>query len=205
MSTKPKLVAIVGGSGSGKTWLAHELVRRLDGAAARVSLDDFYRDRSALPLSRRANCNFDQPRAIDWAGVREFVAACKNGEPARLPDYDFSTHSRRTEPRAWEPKPIVIFDGLWLLRGASMRKSFAMRLFVECEESVRFGRRLERDTRERGRSSESVREQFFGTVAPMHNLHVAPQSVWADQIIPSPIPEPVLRNLTEELRSWLDD
>src|SRR5689334_19413218 len=104
--TSPFLVAIAGGSGAGKTWLAQKLQRILGNKAARLSLDDFYRDRSHLPLSRRAKLNFDHPRSIDWPSVKRALRDLRAGRPTQVPQYDFKTHCRRRQWRIMKPKPI---------------------------------------------------------------------------------------------------
>jgi uridine kinase len=193
------LVAIVGGSGSGKTWLAERLQTLLGPTTARLSLDDFYRDRSHLPPEKRARLNFDNPRAIDWPCVERVLRACRTGRATRLPRYDFTTHCRRPGNAAWRPGPFVIVDGLWLLRRPPVRRQFALRIFIDCPERVRFLRRLARDVAERGRSSVSVRHQFAATVAPMHKRFVQPQACWADVVLT----QPYLVHTTRQLRDLL--
>src|SRR6266705_1630776 len=109
-TTAPKLVAIVGGSGAGKTWLTDRLRQIFGEKAERVSLDDFYLDRAALSAKRRALVNYDHPRAIDWALVEEFLRDCRAGRLCRLPRYDFKTHTRVTRWEWWRPKPLVLVE-----------------------------------------------------------------------------------------------
>lgn len=179
------LVAITGGSGSGKTWLAEKLETVLAPHAARLSLDDFYRDRSHLALGRRARLNFDQPGAIDWAELECALVALRQGRRARVPCYDFATHARLARTKTLNPKPVILVEGLWLLRRPSIRSCFALRLFVDCPRALRLRRRLARDTRSRGRSRASVLKQFRTTVDPMHQRYVAPQARYADVILPA--------------------
>src|SRR5262245_32229390 len=123
------LVAIVGGSGAGKSWLARKLQTALGSRAVRISLDDFYRDRSHTSPARRANINFDHPRAIDWPAVERAVRDLRSGRTARLPRYDFKTHCRLREENILTPKPVVLIEGLWLLRRPSLRRLFDWRIF----------------------------------------------------------------------------
>lgn len=181
----PLLVAIVGGSGSGKTWLARKLAAALAPHTVRLSLDDFYRDRSHLSPQRRARINFDQPGAIDWAATETAIYALARGRSARVPTYDFKTHRRARTKRILHPRPIVLIEGLWLLRRRSLRRLFPVRIFVRCPARLRFRRRLERDRRSRGRTEASVRAQFRNLVEPMHRLYVAPQRRWANVILPA--------------------
>ena len=173
------IVAIVGGSGSGKTWLARQLQRRLGARAGRLSLDDFYRDRSHLPARVRARINFDHPRAIDWPLFRQCLEKIKNGQTVLLPRYDFVTHARRATARRWRPKSVVLVDGLWLLRRPDLRRLYSLSVFLNCPLKLQLARRLARDQRERGRSPASVRRQFRSQVAPMDKKFVGPQKRWA--------------------------
>jgi uridine kinase len=197
----PLLVAIVGGSGSGKSWLAERLERALGGQAARLSLDDFYLDRSHLSAERRARLNFDHPRAVDWAGLERVLHRLMKGKPARVPCYDFATHCRRSATRVLQPKPLILVEGLWLLRRPSLRRLFHLSLFLECPTRTRLARRLARDRRARGRTRASVQEQFWATVEPMHRQFVAPQARWADLGLGQNCGRPQLRTIAAQLRS----
>jgi uridine kinase len=199
----PILLAITGGSGAGKTWLAERLLAEFPGQAARVSVDDFYRDLSHLPLAGRAQNNFDHPAAIDWRLVESVLDDMLAGRACALPVYDFATHTRRPESRPWLPKPLVIWDGLWLLHQESLRAKFAVRIYVDCPVDMRLQRRVGRDCRERGRSAESVIEQFSRDVAPMHDRFVEPQRQWADVCLVSPVPERDLRHLRQRISGLL--
>jgi len=179
----PILVAIVGGSGSGKTWLADKLHAALGPKAARLSLDDFYRDRSGLSPSRRATINFDHPRAIDWTFIERVLRDCRAGKAARVPRYDFKTHSRLRSSKLLKLRPIILVDGLWLLRRPSIRRLFDLRVFLVCPASIRLRRRLARDVLARGRTRASIEKQFWTTVQPMHLKYVAPQARWADVVL----------------------
>jgi uridine kinase len=180
---RPLIVAIVGGSGAGKSWLADKLTAALAPDAAGLSLDDFYRDRSHLSEARRARLNFDHPRAIDWAALEKALRRCLAGFPTALPCYDFASHCRLRKVRILKPKPIVIVEGLWLLRRPAIRRLFGFRVFLECPVRIRLRRRLDRDRRSRGRTGSSVKNQFWSTVEPMHERHVAPQSKFADLVL----------------------
>ncbi|HYE29989.1 MAG TPA: uridine kinase [Methylomirabilota bacterium] len=183
---KPKLVAIVGGSCSGKTWLATRLEEKLGHIASRLSQDDFYHDRSHLPPGRRAKLNFDHPRAIDWQALEEVALGCEVGREAAVPHYDFATHARAAKPRAWTPKQVVIMEGLWLLHRKALRKAFDFALFLDCSKEVSKERRLKRDQSERNRTPESIQEQLESTVFPMQDRFVAPQARWAHMVLPQP-------------------
>lgn len=200
----PLLVAIVGGSGAGKSWLAKKLQTALGPDAVHFSLDDFYHDRSHLHPEHRAKMNFDNPRAIDWRTVEKTLNDLRNGRETRLPRYNFKTHSRLTGENRLAPKPVVIMDGLWLLRRPSVRSAFELKIFIECPARTRRSRRLTRDLRSRGRTRASVLEQLRKTVEPMYVRFVAPQQKWADVTLRHDIGEQDVRRLAQELRKRLD-
>ena len=134
----PRLVAIVGGSGAGKTFLASKLKKQFEKDAVVLSLDDFYTDLSDVPMERRCKKNFDDPKAIDWVCLEKTLKQLMQRKPARVPCYDFSTHCRRSEHTVLQPKAIVIVDGLWLLRRPSLRRLFDVKIFLECATPLRF-------------------------------------------------------------------
>jgi uridine kinase len=195
----PLLIAIVGGSGSGKSWLAEKLQAALGGRVARFSLDDFYRDRSYLSLERRARVNYDHPRAIDWTTFEAVLHACLAGQSARLPCYDFKTHRRLGRVKLLKPRAIILVDGLWLLRRPALRRLFALRIFLDCAARTRLRRRLARDLCFRGRSRASIRQQFRETVEPMHRKHVLPQRRWADKTFAESFTEQQVAILAAEI------
>ena len=196
------LVAIAGASGAGKTWLAKRLEQALFPNAGRLSLDDFYKDRSHLSAPRRARINFDHPRAIDWPVVEEVLKCSLNGNPARVPEYDFARHARN-ETKSWAPKSVVLMDGLWLFRRPSIRKLFNLRIFIKCPVHLCQKRRVERDVRERGRTPQSVRRQFREAVLPMQKRYVAPQIKWADLVLQSPLSSGDLDTVTQRVKELL--
>lgn len=197
---QPLLVAIVGGSGAGKTWLADKLQQALGSCAARISLDDFYRDRSGVPSTRRGAINFDHPRSIDWAMLERVLRDCLAGKTAELPCYDFKTHCRSRRVKKLRPRKVVLVDGLWLLRRPSLRRLFGLRIVVDCPARTRLRRRIMRDARSRGRSRASVLRQFRETVEPMHRRFVAPQIRWADIVLKN-CDERDAERLAEHLRA----
>ncbi len=198
-----RLVAIAGGSGSGKGWLAGRLRRLLGSQAGHLSLDDFYHDRSHLPPGRRALVNFDEPDAIDWACAERTLSDLREGRPPRIPRYDFVTHCRRSRPADWEPRPVVIVEGLWLLPPSPLARFFDLKVYLDCPPALRFERRLARDQAERERSVEDIRRQFEDTVAPMHDLHVEPQKQRADLVLTQPFRGEDILRLGERLQALL--
>lgn len=203
-SFDPRLVAIVGGSGTGKSWLAAQLQARLGKDATSLRLDDFYHDRSGLPLNRRGRVNFDHPRAMDWAAFEHVLTKCKAGLPVQMPRYDYQRHTRSAQLHWWRPRRLILVEGLWLLRRPSLRRLFALRVFMECSPQVQLKRRIERDVLERGRSEASVREQFWGRVLPMQERYVQPQARWADLVVKSPLAGRELESLAGRIRQLLE-
>ncbi|MDB6066597.1 MAG: udk [Pedosphaera sp.] len=195
----PLLVAIVGGSGAGKSWLADQLQGMLGNTAARISLDDFYKDRSHLAPGHRARINFDHPRAIDWSRLERTLRDCLAWHTTQLPRYDFTRHARHALPQVLRPKPLILMDGLWLLRRPSLRRLFKLRIFIECPSSTRLRRRLARDLSVRGRCRASVQRQFQETVEPMNARYVEPQARWANILLKTPIRKREVKRLKEHL------
>jgi uridine kinase len=155
--------------------------------AMRLSLDDFYLDRSHLPATRRARLNFDHPRAIDWERLEKVLSECRIGRAVSVPRYDFATHARRNAEERLDTAPLIIVEGLWLFRRASLRRFFSLKVFIRSAEDLCVERRMERDTRERGRSPEQVLEQLQRFTLPSYERYVAPQEKWADVILEAPV------------------
>jgi uridine kinase len=186
MNSRPQLVALVGGSGAGKTWLSRCLQQSLALPVTRLALDDFYHDQSHLARSLRGRVNYDHPQAIDWALAEAVLQDCRAGRPVYVPRYSFVTHTRRKSLKILKPRPIILVDGLWLLWRPRLRRLFDLRIYLHCPARLRLQRRLQRDIAARGRDGSSVRRQFKETVAPMHKKFVAPQARWADVVFRQP-------------------
>jgi uridine kinase len=186
MKKRPKLVlGISGGTGSGKTTMAEEITRCL-GPENSVVLhqDSYYLDRSLLPTDARDRINFDHPSAFDWKLLKEHLTALRAARSIQKPIYSFHTHSRLEETAKVEPRPVLIVEGIMVLEDPELRSMMDMKVYVDADSDVRFIRRLERDIRERGRSIESVVDQYMSTVRPMHLQFVEPSKRYADIIIP---------------------
>ena len=195
---KPVLVAIAGGSGSGKSWLATRLAERLPGRVEVVCMDAFYRDRAHLTPAQMARVNFDTPRAIDGNALRLAAETASRGEVFRVPVYDYVTHMR-TGTRDCRPGRIVIFEGLWILRSNKLRSLFDHRIFVDAPTKWRLEKRLARDVGERARSRASIIRQFRDQVEPMHQRYVEPQKRRADDVLLSPVSEEAVESLLEKI------
>jgi uridine kinase len=197
----PKLIAIAGGSGAGKTWLARWMEDRFSPNLVHVAMDEFYRDRSHLSPAKRAGINYDHPRAIDWERVEQFLADCRGNRPTGLPLYDFSTHCRLPGEEVWLPRPLVLVEGLWPLLKPGVRRHFDLKVFLACSAELRLQRRLARDVSERGRSAADVAQQFLSHVLPMHDQFVEPQRRWADLVVEEPVTPAGLEALQQAVRT----
>lgn len=193
----PRFIAVVGGSGSGKSWLAERMLAELGPSARLLSLDDFYLDLGHLPEAARDEVNFDDPAAIDWDALREVLDCLASGAVARLPSYDFASHTRQPSTRPVAQAAVILLDGLWLLHHAWLRERFVFTVFVDCPEEERLRRRLERDVMTRGRTPESVLRQFTQQVQPMHQQFVEPQRQWATRRVKSPLTDAGLADLIQ--------
>ncbi|MEM9041585.1 MAG: uridine kinase [Actinomycetota bacterium] len=183
--TRPFLIGVAGGSSSGKTTISTRLAE-LSGAdqLSRIELDSYYLDRSDEPLEERRLANYDHPDAFDWALLNDHLAALANGATVPVPVYDYALHNRSGESRDVPPNRIVVVDGILVLYDRALRERFDLKIFVDTAADVRLIRRLQRDVAERGRTVESVIEQYLTTVKPAHERFIEPSKRYADVIIP---------------------
>jgi uridine kinase len=185
MTARPLCIGIAGGTGSGKTTVAREVVRRVGGERILVLMHDrYYKDLSHLPRDHRDHCNYDHPHSLETSQMVEDLRRLLGGEAAQLPVYDYSRHVRRPEPEEVEPRPVILVEGILVLAEPALRELMDIKIFVDTDADLRFIRRLERDIAERGRTVESVVQQYQDTVRPMHLEFVEPSKRWADIIIP---------------------
>ncbi len=179
------IVGIAGGTGSGKTTIAEEVCRDLEpDNAVIIHQDSYYLDRSQLPVDDRNHVNFDHPSAFDWKLFRKQIHALRRGRAIKKPIYNFVTHSRMPETTKVEPRPVLIVEGILVFDDPELRGMMDMKLYVDADADVRFIRRMDRDVRERGRSLESIVDQYMSTVRPMHLQFVEPSKRYADIIVP---------------------
>lgn len=179
------VIGICGGTGSGKTTITSRIIAALPALSVVVlEQDSYYRDLPGLPLEERARQNFDHPEALDTALLVEHVRALRAGRAIEQPLYDFTAHCRRAETLHVEPRPAIIVEGILIFENAALRELMDIKVFVDTDADLRLLRRLERDIRERGRTVESVIEQYLSTVRPMHLEFVEPSKRYADLIIP---------------------
>ncbi len=180
----PSLVLVGGGSSSGKTYLTNQVIEYLGKEnVTLLTLDDYYKDQSDMPLEERYNVNYDHPRAFDWPLMRKQLKALKDGKPIEKPIYDFVTLTRSGKTEIIEPKNLIIVEGIMALVDKSVRDLGDVAVFIQASAERRFLRRLIRDVKERGRTFENVVKQYFSTVQPMYDEIVKPSSIYADLIV----------------------
>jgi uridine kinase len=181
----PLVIGIAGGSGSGKTTVAQAILHRVGSdRIAFLQHDSYYKDLSKLPATQRAEINFDHPHSLETELLIEHIASLREGKPIEVPIYDFSTDSRTTKTFTIEPRRVILVEGILIFTEPALREIFDVKIFVDTDPDIRFIRRLERDITERGRTTQSVIQQYQSTVRPMHLEFVEPSKRYADVIIP---------------------
>jgi uridine kinase len=179
------IIGICGGTGSGKTTVANRILESVSkDEVIFLQQDSYYRDLDQMPLDYRQQKNFDHPDAIDNDLLVAHIRALKKGEAVELPLYDFKTHTRQVETLHMEPRPIIIIEGILIFAEQRLLDEMDIKVYVDTPDDIRFIRRLRRDIAERGRTVESVIEQYVATVRPMHTQFVEPSKRNADVIIP---------------------
>ncbi|GAA5503686.1 uridine kinase [Deinococcus xinjiangensis] len=183
--TAPFVIGVAGGSGSGKTTVTRRVIEAVGAEGVAVlNQDNYYRDQSDIPFEARLKTNYDHPAAFDWVLLREHVDALLAGVPIEMPEYDFTQHTRSPETTRVLPGRVVVLEGFFALYDEALRDRMHLKVFVDADADVRFIRRLLRDTQERGRTPQSVIEQYLEFVRPMHLSFVEPTKRYADVIIP---------------------
>ena len=179
------IIGISGGTGSGKTTVANRILETVRASqVVFIQQDSYYRNLKDLPLDYQQVANFDHPDALDNDLLVNHVRKLRAGEPIDLPIYDFRTHNRLPDTTPIEAKPIVIVEGILIFAEPRLLEQMDIKVFVDTPDDIRFIRRLKRDIAERGRTLDSVIEQYINTVRPMHNQFVEPSKRYADVIIP---------------------
>jgi len=185
MSISPILIGIAGGTGSGKTSIAKNLLEEYgEGEVIVIEQDAYYRDISRLTLAERHQQNFDHPDAIDIELFNQQLISLIKGQSIKMPVYDFSTHSRSEHTRTIDSHHVIVVEGILALHYPSLRELMDIKIFVDTPDDIRFIRRVSRDVEERGRSVQSVIDQYLKTVRPMHQQFVEPSKYFSDIIIP---------------------
>ena len=185
---KPILIAVAGGSASGKTTVVKKIINKLNsGDITVITHDDYYKDLSHLTIEERRQVNFDHPNSLDNDLFVAQLSDLLEGKEIDKPTYDFVQHNRSKTTDKVKPTKIIMIEGIMVLEDERIRDLADIKLFVESDDDVRFIRRLVRDTKERGRSIESVINQYLTTVKPMYYAFIKPTKRYADMIIPNDI------------------
>ncbi len=203
--TTPFLIGIAGGTGSGKTYIAKELQKADPSKVLIFSHDNYYKDRSDVPLENRKDLNYDEPKALDEDLFVEHLSALKRGEAIEMPQYDFSTHTRKTETKHIEPLPVVIVEGILILTDPRVRDVLDLTIFIEVDGDIRLARRLARDVGERDRSFQESLNQYLTSAQPMHDKYVEPGKDEADLIINNNRDVEELQDALETVRARIDE
>lgn len=185
MSAQRLVVGIAGGTGSGKTTVAHKLAAAMPpGRCITIEHDAYYRDQAHLSPEERTKINYDHPASLESDLLAQHLSDLRAGRPVEIPIYDFATHTRRVERRRLSPTKVIIVEGILVFTEPALREQMDIKIFVDTDADIRLIRRIRRDLEQRGRSFQSVRDQYYQTVRPMHLEHVEPSKRWADLIVP---------------------
>lgn len=192
---KVLVISVAGGSGSGKTTVVNKIISSFKKREVRViRLDDYYK-KLDLPFEERVNVNYDHPNSLDFDLFVSQINDLREGKSINKPIYDYVIHNRKEETELVEPAKILILEGILVMEEKTVRDISDIKVYVDTDTDLRFIRRMERDTKERGRSVESVVAQYLKTVKPMHEAFVEPTKKYADIIIPNDYSHDVAVNM----------
>ena len=178
------VIGIAGGTGSGKTTLMDNLVKRFGDDVTVLSHDNYYRRRDDMTMEERQNVNYDEPAALETDLMVKHLDKLRHGEAIECPVYDFTQHNRSDKTITVVPKRVIIVEGILIFEDDALRDLMDIRIFVDTDADVRLGRRILRDVEERGRTLQSVLEQYQTTVKPMHEMYVEPSKKYAHLVVP---------------------
>ncbi len=178
------VIGIAGGTGSGKTTITRRLQRQFENQVCTLYHDNYYRAHDQLTMEERSKLNYDEPAAFETDLLIRHLEALRRGESVDEPIYDYTVHNRSAQTQRILPAPVVLVEGILILENEALCRSMDIKVFVDADADVRILRRIVRDVRDRGRSLESVVNQYLTTVKPMHELYVEPSRRRADIIIP---------------------
>ena len=178
------VIGIAGGTGSGKTTLMDNLVKRFSDNVTVLSHDNYYRRRDDMTLEERSKVNYDEPAALETDLMVRHLDQLRQGYAIECPVYDFSQHNRSNKTTTIEPKQVIIVEGILIFEDDALRDLMDIRIFVDTDADVRLGRRILRDVEERGRTLQSVLDQYQTTVKPMHEMYVEPSKKYAHLVVP---------------------
>lgn len=178
------VIGIAGGSGSGKTTLMKRLVERFGNNVSVLSHDNYYKRHDELTYEQRAVLNYDEPNALDTSLLVYQLDQLRHGHAIDCPVYDFTLHNRSDETIHVEPEKVIIVEGIMIFVDPELRNLMDIKIFVDTDADIRLCRRIKRDVNKRGRSLESVINQYKQTVKPMHEMYVEPSKKFADLVVP---------------------
>ncbi len=181
--TESMVIGIAGGSRSGKTTLMRALIDKFGDNIAVISHDNYYKAHDDMPMEDRARLNYDEPAAFDTDMLIEHLRLLKQGRTIHCPVYDFSVHNRTKETTEIRPRKVIIVEGILIFENRELCKEMDIKIFVDTDADVRLARRIHRDVRKRGRSLDSVLDQYLTTVKPMHEQYVEPSKKNADLVV----------------------
>ena len=207
MAERPFLIGVAGGSNSGKTTIATRLAELVgDDQVALIKLDSYYVERRHEPVEERAKANYDHPDAFDWDLMNDHLAALTAGATIDVPIYDYTVHDRSDDRHEVAPTRVVVVEGILVLWEPRLRQRFDLKIFVDTPADLRIIRRLQRDVAERGRTPESILDQYLATVRPSHERFIEPSKRHADVIIPEGgLNRPALEVLLARVRELVSD
>lgn len=199
---QPFVIGVAGGSGSGKTTVTRRVIEAVGKEnVAVISQDNYYCDHPTVAFEQRVQMNYDHPDAFDWVLLREHTDRLMANRTIEMPEYDFSAYTRSQRTTLIKPGSVLVLEGFFALYDQVLRDKMNLKVFVDADADVRFIRRLQRDTQERGRTTESVIEQYLEQVRPMHLGFVEPTKRYADVIIPhGGMNEPALEMLAARIK-----
>ena len=177
------VIGIAGGTGSGKTTLMNNLIQRFEGSVTVLSHDNYYRRNDHLTYEQRCLINYDEPAALETDLMARHLECLRQGQSIQCPVYDFTAHNRSDETITIEPKSVIIVEGILIFENKELRDLMDVKIFVDTDADVRLCRRIKRDVNKRGRSLESVLEQYQTTVKPMHEKYVEPSKKYANLVV----------------------
>lgn len=206
MKKRPLVLGVAGGTGSGKTTVVRAVSQSLGpGCAVVIQHDLYYRDHSGLTASDRNSLNFDHPDALETSLLAQHLRQLLAGQAIQVPQYDYSSHTRMERTIPIEPRPVIILEGILVLAEKELRELIDIRAFVDAPDDVRFIRRLQRDLAQRGRSLESIVQQYLESVRPMHLAFVEPSRRHAHVILPGGGNRVAVELLLSRIQAFLDE
>jgi uridine kinase len=204
--SKPFIIGVAGGSGSGKTTVTQQVLASIGAnLVSVVIMDNYYCDQEHLTPEVRRQTNYDHPDAFDWPLLIAHIDALRQGQDIEMPIYDFAADTRSKQSTLLKSAPVIVVEGLFPLFDADLREMMSLKIFVDTAPDVRFIRRLQRDITSRGRSTESVINQYLNTVRPMHKQFIEPTRRYADIILPHGANVAAIDMITTKLASLVGD